>query len=86
MTVFRKFEVRASYEHLWYKTPPSPSRKPLQASLKDDTTTINKTPKPSTFDILTRLFALPNSVDNFAVTRHRPADQIGDTQADPRKN
>jgi len=58
----------------------------LQASLKDDTTAINVTPKPSTFDILTRLFGRPNSADNFAVFRHRPADQIGDTLADPRKN
>ena len=44
----------------------------LQASLTDDTTTINQTTNPSTFDILTRLFERPNSVDNFAVFRHRP--------------
>jgi hypothetical protein len=24
--------------------------------------------------------------ENFVVSRHRPADQLGDTQADPRKN
>ena len=58
----------------------------LQASLTDDTTTTNGTPKPSTFDILTRLFGRPNSVDNFAVSRHKPADHLGDTLADPRKN
>ena len=58
----------------------------LGAETLDDTTTINETPKPSTFDILTRLFEQPYSADNFAVSRHRPTDQLGDTQADPRKN
>ena len=33
MTVFRKFEVCASYESLVVKSPPSPSRKTLYATL-----------------------------------------------------
>ena len=37
MTVFRKFEVCASYESSVVKSPPSPSRKPLAARLYDDT-------------------------------------------------
>lgn len=33
MTVFRKFEVCASYESSVVKSPPSPSRKPLAVML-----------------------------------------------------
>ena len=33
MTVYRKFEVCASYESSVVKSPPSPSRKPLSAIL-----------------------------------------------------
>ena len=33
MTVFRKFDVCASYEQLWWKSPPSASRQPLCDSL-----------------------------------------------------
>jgi hypothetical protein len=32
MTVFRKFERCASYQHLWYKSATTPSRKPLGAN------------------------------------------------------
>ena len=35
MTVFRKFEVCASYESSVVKSPPSPSRKPLPATVGD---------------------------------------------------
>lgn len=35
MTVFRKFEVCASYESSVVKSPPSPSRKPLGDSLNE---------------------------------------------------
>ena len=42
-TVFRKFEVCASYESSVVKSPPSPSRKTLGASVKTDTTTIKQT-------------------------------------------
>jgi hypothetical protein len=36
------FEVRASFEHLWYKSATTPSRKPLAASHKKITTDDNK--------------------------------------------
>jgi hypothetical protein len=35
--IFAIFEVRASYEHLWFKSATTPSRKTLAVSLKDDT-------------------------------------------------
>jgi hypothetical protein len=35
MTVFRKFEVCASYESSVVKSPPSPSRKTLAATLTE---------------------------------------------------
>jgi len=37
-----RFNIRNSIEHLCYKSATSPSRKPLQASLKDDTTTTQR--------------------------------------------
>ena len=37
MTVYRKFEVCASYESSVVKSPPSPSRKTLAASITDTT-------------------------------------------------
>jgi hypothetical protein len=36
MTVYRKFEVCASYESSVVKSPPSPSRKTLALILTDD--------------------------------------------------
>jgi hypothetical protein len=42
MTVFRKFEVCASYESSVVKSPPSPSRKPLWAMLFDDRADIKR--------------------------------------------
>jgi hypothetical protein len=35
--IFAIFEVRASYEHLWFKSATTPSRKPLVASVTDKT-------------------------------------------------
>jgi hypothetical protein len=37
MTVFRKFEQCASYQHLWYESATTPSRKTLAASVKKQT-------------------------------------------------
>jgi hypothetical protein len=40
MTVYRKFEVCASYESSVVKSPPSPSRKPLAATQTDTLQTL----------------------------------------------